>query len=344
MRTFFALSAAAAFLMAANAQQADPVELTDSFSLFRWSGDSDAQAVETFSVNLDKPARIQVTDFKNRGDTFKIYDNGNLIGETSQVDSEQDESVYAATPEEALENDQFSKGTFDIAQGDHSITIKASGPYDAGTAAIRLIQEPSQNQQLHKKKSGKKGGKSWDDDDDEDDKWDDDDDEWDGKKKKGGKSWDDDDDDDEWDSKKKKGGKSWDDDDDDEWDSKKKKGGKSWDDDDDDEWDNKKKKGGKSWDDDDEGWSGKKGGKSWDDDDEGWSGKKGGWDDDEGWGGDDDWKKYKEVQVDPSHTITLTTTMWVIERPTAVPIKTVEKKPKWEDKKKWEDSKKWGGY
>ncbi|KAJ8659129.1 hypothetical protein O0I10_005168 [Lichtheimia ornata] len=336
MRTFFALSAAAAFLMAANAQQADPVELTDSFSLFRWSGDSDAQAVETFSINLDKPARIQVTDFKNRGDTFKIYDNGNLIGETSEVESEQDDSVYAATPEEALENDQFSKGTFDIAEGEHSITIKASGPYDAGTAAIRLIQEPSQNQQLHKKKSGKKGGKSWDDDDD-DDEWD---------SKKGGK-WDDDDDD-EWDSKK--GGK-WDDDDDDEWDSKKggKKGGK-WDDDDDDEWDSKKggKKGG--WGDDDEGWGGKKGGK-WDDDDEGWGGKKGGWDDDEGWdgkkggwdddeswGGKGDWKKYKEVQVDPNHTVTLTTTMWIVERPTAVPIKTVEKKPKWEDKKKW------GGY
>lgn len=266
MRTFFALSAAAALMMAANAQQAEPVELTDAFSLFRWSGDSDAQAVETFSINLDKPARIQVTDFKNRGDTFKIYDNGNLIGETSQVDSEQDDSVYAATPEEALENDQFSKGTFDIAEGDHSITIKASGPYDAGTAAIRLIQEPSQNQQLHKKKSGKKS------------------------------KWDDDDDDDEWDSKK--GGK---------------KG--SWGDDDDDEWSGKK--GGKSWDDEDEGWGGKKGG--WDDD-EGWDGKKGGWDDDEGWDGKGDWKKYKEVQVDPNHTVTLTTTMWIVERPSKLTI------------------------
>lgn len=309
------------------------LELTDSFSNFRWSG-NDVLAQETFTVNLDQAARIQVTDYKNRGDTFQVYDNGELLGETSEVEDAQDAEVFAATPEEALEDERFSKGTFDLEEGEHKITIKATGPYEAGTAAIRLVAK-DQSQDLHKKKGGwddDKDDKKWDDDDDDDkewgkkDKWDDDDDDdkdW-GKKKD---KWDDDDDDDDKDWGKKKD--KWEDDDDEddkEW------GKKKWEDDDDgkdwgkkDKWDDDKKGG---WGDKEEDpWGGKKKswGGSWDDKKEDPWGKK------ESWGGSweekkkDPWPVKKEpkvwdkwpksIRVDPSHTITFTKTEWIIERP-----------------------------
>ncbi|ORY96861.1 hypothetical protein BCR43DRAFT_524892 [Syncephalastrum racemosum] len=332
--TFLAISAAVAVLSgqtfalnnggfkpASYAEEEKPaannVELTDAFADFHWSG-NEAMAQETYTVNLEQPSRIQITDFKNRGDSFEIYDNDKLLGKTSEVEQNKDDQVFAATPEEALEDERYSKGTFDLEEGEHKITIKASGPYEAGTAAIRLIDGVDQNVLTKKKSKGgwgddKKG--DWDDDKKGD--WDDD--------KKGG-----------WGDKKggwgdKKG--DWDDDKEDSWSKK----GSSWDSE---EWDSDEKGG---WGDDKKGgWGGKggwdddkKGG--WDDDKKGgWrDDKKGGWRDDKkgGWGDDkkDSWgddKKGgwgdKEDELDLSHTITVTKTHYEVQKPTGYPIKIQE--------------------
>lgn len=287
--------------------------LTNEFVNFRWKGE-EATAQESFDLNVENTARIQVTDFKNRGDMFEIFDNGKSLGFTTKVDALKDEEVFAATPEEALNDERFSKGTFDLAKGEHKITIKAVGPYEAGTAAIRVLDHA--NVAFHKKE--KDHDDDHDDDDDDDDKHDHKDD-------------DDDDDDDKHDHKG--------DDDDDKHDHKG---------DDDDEG----RKG--SWHKDDRRKGGDHEGKgSWNkggDRGEGHQGEwnkggdfevahEGGWnkggDFDEahqgGWnkGGDfegghqggDKWehKRPTEEEYDLSHTITFTKTKWVAQRPTRVP-------------------------
>ncbi|CAO3653069.1 unnamed protein product [Mucor fragilis] len=354
MRTVFAISSAIA-LFAASAfasKNADfnpvnfvdtvaaaPAALTNEFAIFRWKGD-EAVAKETFNVNVENTARIQVTDFKNRGDIFEVYDNGKSLGMTTKVDALKDEEVFAATPEEALNDDRFSKGIFDLAKGEHKITIKAMGPYEAGTAAIRMLDHA--NVDFHKK-----GGKGHHDDDDDDDKHDhkgDDDDEDDDDDKHGHKGGDDDDDDDH------KGGKGdWHKDDDEE----DHKGGKG-------DWhkggddDHKGGKGGwnKGGDDHEEegGWN--KGGEhheegGWnkggeDHEEGGWNKggedhEEGGWNkggedhEEGGWnkGGEDhegghkdgkwEHKRPTDEEYDLSHTITLTKTKWVVQKPTHIP-------------------------
>ncbi|KAF7728215.1 hypothetical protein EC973_006496 [Apophysomyces ossiformis] len=181
----------ASIALAILAPSALAAQLTENFSTFRWNG-QEATVKETFDITLDAPASVQITDFKNRGDVFEVYDNGKLLGQTSAVERIQDGEVYAATPEEALKDSRFSNGIFPLSQGQHKLSIKAMSPYDAGTAAIRLVRENSQQQRLYtdkknkkKYRKGKKGkkGHKWhgdDDDDDDDDYW---------KKRKGKGRW-----------------------------------------------------------------------------------------------------------------------------------------------------------
>ncbi|KAG0168890.1 hypothetical protein DFQ30_004203 [Apophysomyces sp. BC1015] len=119
-----------------------PLKLKE-FDYFHWTGKENAIALETFVADLDKPAVLQVTDFKNRGDMFRIYDNDNYLGQTSTVMPVEDDDTFASTPEDALMDNRFSKGLFELGRGAHRIVIKAKGPYDAGTAAIRLIRPRS---------------------------------------------------------------------------------------------------------------------------------------------------------------------------------------------------------
>ncbi|KAL9540202.1 hypothetical protein MBANPS3_009819 [Mucor bainieri] len=325
MRTVFAISSAIA-LFAASAfasENADfnpvnfvdevaaaPTALTNEFVTFRWKGE-EAVAKESFDVNVENNARIQVTDFKNRGDIFEVFDNGKSLGMTTKVDALKDEEVFAATPEEALNDDRFSKGIFDLAKGEHKITIKAMGPYEAGTAAIRMLDHA--NVDFHKKKGGK-GDHDDDDEDDEDDK-------------KHGHKGDDDDDEDDEDDKGGKGDWHKDDEEDDE-------GGKGdWHkggDDEDHEHEGGKGDWHKGGDDHEEegGWH--KGGKDHEEEG-GWN--KGGEDHEEGgWnkGGEDheggghkggkwEHKRPTDEEYDLSHTITLTKTKWVVQKPTHIP-------------------------
>ncbi|KAG1224649.1 hypothetical protein G6F68_020078 [Rhizopus microsporus] len=65
-------------------------------------------AQQTFDLVVEDSARIQVIDYKNRGDSFEVFDNGQSLGTTSTVEASVDEQVFAATPEEALDDERFS--------------------------------------------------------------------------------------------------------------------------------------------------------------------------------------------------------------------------------------------
>ncbi|KAI8890654.1 hypothetical protein K501DRAFT_265650 [Backusella circina FSU 941] len=112
--------------------------LTTTFKEFNWKGDS-TYAGQTFIVSLDEPAQFQVTDYKNRGDHFDIYDNRLWIGRTSTVEFLRDIHGLARTPRNALGDSHFSQGVFGLDKGTHIITIKATSPYGEGSGAIRLI-------------------------------------------------------------------------------------------------------------------------------------------------------------------------------------------------------------
>ncbi|KAL0079321.1 hypothetical protein J3Q64DRAFT_1262291 [Phycomyces blakesleeanus] len=302
--------------------------LSDTFTDFHWSG-KDAVVNESYELQLTEPATIQITDFKNRGDVFVVYDNDVVIGETSAIEMDADNEVFAATPLEALEDQRFSQGTFDLAAGDHKITIQAKSPYEAGTAAIRMIG--LDNQSLYAKKGGKsgksmskgkgkssssssssssrgsssnknkwsKGGKGSHGDDDEDDEDDEEEHKWHGKGDQDNEWHGKGDQDNEWHGKgdqdnewNGKGGQ------DSEWHGK---GGQ------DSEWHGK---GGQ-----DDEWHGKGG------QDNEWYGNK--WQDnkwqDDKWHGD---QYPSHNEIDTSHTITITKTNWNTIFQTIVPVST----------------------
>ncbi|KAI9318743.1 hypothetical protein BX666DRAFT_1537447 [Dichotomocladium elegans] len=143
------------------------LEIGDKFQPFHWDTADDVKTVDRkFTFTLTEPAQLQITDYKLGGDSFEVMDNGVALGSTSNASS--DEGLFANTPEDALQDERFSHGTFELAAGDHEITVKvANSPYPDGTGALRIVQKV---QALYK-------GDDDDDDDYHDKKKKDDDDE-----------------------------------------------------------------------------------------------------------------------------------------------------------------------
>ncbi|KAI7861833.1 hypothetical protein BDF14DRAFT_1746602 [Spinellus fusiger] len=138
--------------------------LNETFSNFHWNGQN-AMARETYTFELAEPSFLQITDYKNSGDVFVVYDNDTVIGETSAIPESADKEVFAGTPEAALSDDRFSQGVFPLAVGAHKISIFAKSPYEAGTAAIRMMT--SFQQALYKKGKWDHGGDDDEEDEDE---------------------------------------------------------------------------------------------------------------------------------------------------------------------------------
>ncbi|CEP09079.1 hypothetical protein [Parasitella parasitica] len=160
------------------ALQVSTLELKEDFETFHWiKADQDAMIDRAFTLDLKEPAELQITDFMMGGDVYEIMDNGISIGKTSNVEDAAE--LFATTPQEALEDERFSKAAYPLGAGAHEITIKvASSLNENGTGAIRIVQ----NMQSFHKKGGKKDDDEDDDnkehdDGDEDDDEDDDEDE-----------------------------------------------------------------------------------------------------------------------------------------------------------------------
>lgn len=144
------------------------VALNETFVSFTWKG-VEAYAKESFDVHVKTPTRIQIVDYQNRGDMFEVFDNGKSLGTTTKVSNQKDQDLFASVPEEAILDERFSKGTFDLTVGEHKITIKAIGPYESGTAAIRLLDQTSAVG-FYKKVDSNDGGDEKEDGDDEESK------------------------------------------------------------------------------------------------------------------------------------------------------------------------------
>ncbi|KAH8550818.1 hypothetical protein BGW37DRAFT_495994 [Umbelopsis sp. PMI_123] len=125
------------------------LEVDQDFQILSWTSDNPI-STKSFVFELDAPAHLLLTDFKQNGDSFMVYDNGELIGATRPAETTE---AFAATPEDAVKDKTFSKAAFALAPGAHNITVEATSPFEFGSAAVRLL---SNEQALFK-----------DDDDDE---------------------------------------------------------------------------------------------------------------------------------------------------------------------------------
>ncbi|KAI9263057.1 hypothetical protein BY458DRAFT_240671 [Sporodiniella umbellata] len=169
--------------------QVTPLAFQDTFETFHWKKDGEDNTVvdRVFSFDLTEPAELQVTDFLQGGDVYEIMDNGEAVGLTSDAANE---DIFAASPEQALKNEGFSKANIPLAAGKHEITISVAGSSsDNGSGAVRLVQNV---QALYKGASGDwdegkhhhdyegEHEEDWEEEEDEDDEdweWDDDEDE-----------------------------------------------------------------------------------------------------------------------------------------------------------------------
>ncbi|KAG2176658.1 hypothetical protein INT44_007322 [Umbelopsis vinacea] len=145
------------------------LELEQEFQILSWTS-ANPISTKSFVFELEAPAHLLLTDFKQNGDSFMVYDNGEVIGATRPAVTTE---AYAETPEDAVTDASFSKAAFPLAPGAHNITIEATSPFEFGSAAVRLVaneqslykgEDEEKHDEKHDEKYGKKHGDHHDDD------------------------------------------------------------------------------------------------------------------------------------------------------------------------------------
>lgn len=111
------------------------LELDQEFQILSWTS-ANPISTKSFVFELEAPAHLLLTDFKQNGDSFMVYDKGEVIGATRPAVTTE---AYAETPEDAVADASFSKAAFPLAPGPHNITIEATSPFEFGSAAVRLV-------------------------------------------------------------------------------------------------------------------------------------------------------------------------------------------------------------
>ncbi len=119
---------------------ADTIAVGDGWHQFSWTGGPNVTQIESaFTFHTDVFVKVNVTDAFVSGDRFQLSDNGSLVGTTSQLNG----SVpWTDNPDVAFAG-LFSKGTFTLAPGDHSLVltnIQIPFNLDSGTAFLQLVE------------------------------------------------------------------------------------------------------------------------------------------------------------------------------------------------------------
>ncbi|KAG1149932.1 hypothetical protein G6F37_002179 [Rhizopus arrhizus] len=146
----------------------EAVGLKDDFVTFNWKKEDGKTLVDrTFYFELRYPAAILVTDFLKGGDVYEISDNGEVIGTTSEAEGDDDDDMYAETPDDAVEEDGFSKVSIPLEKGKHQVTISVKeSSNESGSGAVRLTKHV---ESFYKKDGWKRSTDDDDSDIDEED-------------------------------------------------------------------------------------------------------------------------------------------------------------------------------
>jgi len=100
-------------------------------------GEEDAEGPFTFLSW--GPTKLTVTDAYECGDEYEALDSGVSLGKTSMVEINPPGCPYTSEPEEANASPYYSKGTFNLGAGAHSITIKSiNAPFGGAGLYLRV--------------------------------------------------------------------------------------------------------------------------------------------------------------------------------------------------------------
>jgi len=104
---------------------------------FSFGGPSSPSNPSTFDfTSAAKGDILKITDAFLKGDVFKVFDSGVLLGLTSFVPASTSNTTF--DPDTAFADSTYSKGIFSLAPGSHSISIiTESSPFGSGGAYIR---------------------------------------------------------------------------------------------------------------------------------------------------------------------------------------------------------------
>lgn len=105
-----------------------------------------AGSSKTFSTNFefktDQPVRVSLVDLFCRGDSFSIWDKGQLVAQSSRALADADCEERMISPFEAMQDGRWSSVVFELRSGDHNLVIKTvDSPFQGeggGVAAIRF--------------------------------------------------------------------------------------------------------------------------------------------------------------------------------------------------------------
>jgi len=98
-----------------------------------------------FTFYSKDPVLLRVTDGLCRGDSFRVFDRGFAIFKTSKVaiDPSCDDVPFVFWPSGAWQDQTYSKGSFLLEPGWHSIRIQAvNSPFGGGTGWLEAMRQP----------------------------------------------------------------------------------------------------------------------------------------------------------------------------------------------------------
>jgi hypothetical protein len=117
---------------------ADPYSVGDGWHSFSWTGTGGSQVESPFTFSSAGAVAVKVTDAYVSGDRFQLFDNGQLIGTTSQINGS---APWTDSPDVAFASSMFSNGIFALGAGAHSLTltdIQSPTGYPGGSAFLRF--------------------------------------------------------------------------------------------------------------------------------------------------------------------------------------------------------------
>lgn len=116
-----------------------PITPGSGWQTFTFDGVNSFDFEGPFTFTSGTPAVVSVTDAFCRGDQFRVYDNAVPIGDTSPVPVDTACSPSVGNADAAFHDPAYSKGSFLVPAGPHSITIQAIvSPFGSGGAYLRV--------------------------------------------------------------------------------------------------------------------------------------------------------------------------------------------------------------
>ena len=94
-----------------------------------------------FTFTLSQSSILSVVDLGFSGDRFNIFANGVSLGLTSSPVAQDTETIFDIAA--ALNDSRFSKGNWNLAAGNYTITgIARDSPFDGGYGALSVMAVP----------------------------------------------------------------------------------------------------------------------------------------------------------------------------------------------------------